>query len=130
MRAVCEGTTKSGGQRVSQIEYMIANVGNKTYGGAPDYLREWDSNFTHAKWGISDAVQDSFAPWVCLGDENRQHQVPTCANYGGQLTRGGGAACFQQENLWKALNSFISKDECNDNGRDDAKKSGSHARIV
>ena len=91
--AICDATKKSGGQRVSQIEYMVANIGNTS--DAND-VREWDSNFTHAKWGLADEVDDAFAPWVCLGDENRQHQVPTCASYGGQLTRGGGAACFQQ----------------------------------
>lgn len=50
---------------------------------------EWHYTKDHSKWGISEKED-----WVCIADINRQTS---------QEKRGGGAICFRDKNLWKAL---------------------------
>jgi deoxyribonuclease II len=53
----------------------------------------------HSKYGIT-----AVPSWVCVGDINRMSS---------QGSRGGGAVCFEEPNLWTTLNStFTSFDAC------------------
>lgn len=54
--------------------------------GAP---YEWHYTKDHSKWGISET-----GDWVCIADINRQTS---------QEKRGGGAICFRDAGLWKAM---------------------------
>lgn len=50
---------------------------------------EWHYTKDHSKWAVSQAGH-----WVCVADINRQTS---------QEKRGGGAICFQHEQLWNCL---------------------------
>ncbi len=50
---------------------------------------EWHYTKDHSKWAVSETGN-----WVCVADINRQKS---------QEKRGGGAICFQNEQLWKCL---------------------------
>ena len=105
-KSICKGTKNTSDHTIQQIELMQVTLRNGT-------TRTWDSNWTHAKWGFS-TDHGNTEHYVCIGDQNRQHEVPSCAaGYGGMLDRGGGAACIRNENMWKTLHSFVQKDECN-----------------
>lgn len=50
---------------------------------------EWHYTMDHSKWAVSET-----GAWVCVADINRQTS---------QEKRGGGAICFQHEQLWNDL---------------------------
>ena len=56
----------------------------------------WKYTKDHSKWACTDEKDKSKGTWVCVADINRMIS---------QEKRGGGTICFQEENLWKALNS-------------------------
>ena len=67
-----------------------------------DNLGAWTDEDDHSKWGIVDN-----GSYVCSGDMNRMTS---------QAKRGGAFFCFQDEKLWKALNSaIVTKDSCSSN---------------
>ncbi|MDY8138722.1 deoxyribonuclease II family protein [Aquimarina sp. 2201CG5-10] len=58
------------------------------------YDFEWEYTKDHAKWATSIANKTSKKQWVCVADLNRMVS---------QEKRGGGTLCFEEQNLWKAL---------------------------
>jgi deoxyribonuclease II len=63
---------------------------------------EWSYTKDHSKWGAAQKkdVDKGLGAWVCIADINRMVS---------QEKRGGGGICFEEKNLWAALNSMESK---------------------
>lgn len=55
---------------------------------------QWSYTHDHAKWAVALNNDVNSAPWVCVADINRMVS---------QEKRGGGALCFQEPGLWRAL---------------------------
>ena len=81
-----------------KYNYTAENIQELKLGDDSIILNEND----HSKWGI--AKEEHKTGIVCSGDLNRAYS---------QNKRGGGYACFEDPNLWKALHGIIKKtDSC------------------
>ncbi len=68
--------------------------------GQPTF--NWSYTKDHSKWGAAEQkdIDAGKGAWVCIADINRMVS---------QEKRGGGGLCFEEPNLWKALNSMEAK---------------------
>lgn len=74
--------------------YNAININMLQFGGANGPV-QYKYTTDHSKWGIAVGGGDEI---VCDGGMNRMTS---------QMTRGGGAACFVQPDLWAALKAMI-----------------------
>jgi len=58
----------------------------------------WGETNDHSKWVVS---QDGSAPWICIGDINKQKS---------QYKRAGGTVCMHDANVWKAFHAIATVD--------------------
>ena len=92
LRGLAEGTYCK-----PKHDYNVEDVENLV---ARDYSGQnitWKESQDHAKWAVS---VDSGHPYVCIADINRMTS---------QRSRGGGAFCFQSQNLAMQLTGSITK---------------------
>lgn len=81
-----------------KYKYIAENIKELVLGDGW-YIKNQDD---HSKWGISE--EKNSKKLVCSGDLNRAYS---------QNKRGGGYACFESSNLWKALHDTIkTTDSC------------------
>ncbi|MET0065323.1 MAG: deoxyribonuclease II family protein [Candidatus Thiodiazotropha sp.] len=66
----------------------------------PELTYRWPYTKDHAKWAVALNNPLSDKPWVCVADLNRMVS---------QERRGGGSLCFEEPELWKALQQAETK---------------------
>ena len=81
------------GRKIYNVKSLIFNAAGVDYASTHD----------HSKWAISVAEKTS-THWVCIADINRAST---------QMSRGGGALCFKQAQLWAHYRNIINDvDHC------------------